>query len=342
MHQCVLGVPYLHYYSDWRELFATKLLCNTVICNFHRMIQLRRAKTAIKKTPKIRSTSKTYEKPKNAGFLCSEKKDAWFFFSSNPQGSEKTGCLTWSWHWRCGCWCGQWCGQWCCHWCHRCRHGRHWRWQPSPGRCFKDKKTNIQGHWQFESFSFSGLTKNNTQTKNMEKHCFWNQHVLNFHSFFSDRATRPWRIRVSWSVLCLTPCAGNGFAAFRGDGMKTGLPLRAWRRSYCRGSAGKIKDAFAFIAEHQQQKTNIILGKEIQICFNFFVFGVWCCCNLPNLQFLCRFFMWILPASMEVIWIRLGAKGLSCQKALSFREIRFCWMCVFCGKKISKNRMTSW
>ena len=113
-------------------------------------------------------------------------------------------------------------------------------------------------------------------------------------------------------MLCLTPCAGNGFAAFRGDGIKTGLPLRAWRRSYCRGSAGKIKDAFAFIAERQRQKTNTILGKGKKICFNFFVFGVAVTYRTYHffVDFSCE--SAILPASMEVIWIRLGAKGLRC------------------------------
>lgn len=137
-----------------------------------------------KRHPKINGAqAKHMKKPKNAGFLRSEKKDARFFSSSNPRGSEKTGCLTWSWHWRCGCRCGQWCGQWCCHWCHRCRHGRHWRWQPSPGRCFKDKKRNIQEHWQFESFSFSGLTKTTPKQKTWKKHGFCNQDVK-FPFFF--------------------------------------------------------------------------------------------------------------------------------------------------------------
>ena len=95
-------------------------------------------------------------------------------------------------------------------------------------------------------------------------------------------------------MLCLTPCAGNGFAAFRGDGMKTGLPLRAWRRSYFRGSSGKKqvcllnKDAFAFIAECSLKKlTNAWEEKKHLLQ----LFCVWCCGHLPNLQFLGRFFM---------------------------------------------------
>ena len=142
-------------------------------------------------------------------------------------------------------------------------------------------------------------------------------------------------------MLCLTPCAGNGFAAFRGDGMKTGLPLRAWRRSYFRGSTGKnqvcllTKDAFAFIAECSFKTTDECLGRKKHL-LQLFVFRVAVIYLTYNflVDFSCE--SAILPASMEVIWIRLGAKGLkdekiqsihSCQKAWRFREIRCYWIC---------------
>ena len=114
---------------------------------------------------RIKGTSRdTQENGETKKCCFSVPKRRMLFFSSNLQSSEKIVCLTWSWHWRCGCRCGQW----CCHWCHRCRNGRHWRWQPSPGRWFKDKKNISRNTDSLNLSAFQVEQKQYPNKNNME------------------------------------------------------------------------------------------------------------------------------------------------------------------------------